>query len=49
MDHREDEVKITFLKLPVILLQPYIQKASDVAVMVFLAKKNGGKFGLKMA
>ena len=29
--------------------QAYIQKASDVAVMAFLAKKNGGKLGLTMA
>ena len=31
------------------IIQPYIQKASDVAVLAFLAKKNGGKFVLKMA
>ena len=28
--------------------QAYILKASDVAVMAILAKKNGGKFGLKL-
>ena len=27
----------------------YILKASDVAKMAFFGKKNGGKFGLKMA
>ena len=28
---------------------PYMEKTSDVAATAFLAKKIGGKFGLKMA
>jgi len=29
--------------------EPYMEKRTCVAVMAFLAKKIGGKFGLKMA
>ena len=34
---------------PMKMISPYMQKTCDVAGMAFLAKKIGGKFGLKMA
>ena len=39
----------TILHKCILIKHPYIQIASDVAVMAFLAKKIGGKLGLKMA